>query len=44
VCLSSDKDLDPKKYIEFQVQTILNGISVAVPAGAAVQAGKKAVA
>lgn len=41
VCVSSDRDLDPKKYIAFQVQTILNGISA--PA-AADQAGTKAAA
>jgi TetR/AcrR family transcriptional regulator len=42
VCVSSDRELDPKKYIAFQVETILNGISA--PAGAAVQANRKAAA
>ncbi|AYQ26685.1 MULTISPECIES: TetR/AcrR family transcriptional regulator [unclassified Polaromonas] len=27
ICISSDTTLDPKKYIDFQVQTILGGIS-----------------
>jgi TetR/AcrR family transcriptional regulator len=40
-CLSSDSDLDPKKYIAFQVDTILNGISA--PAVAA-RANRKAAA
>jgi len=39
VCLSSEIDLDPQKYIAFQVETILNGISA--PAVAAV-ANRKA--
>jgi len=42
VCVSSDRELDPKKYIAFQVDTILNGISA--PVAAAVRAGKKAAA
>ena len=42
VCLSSDRELDPKKYIAFQVETILNGISA--PAVAAVRASRKAAA
>lgn len=41
VCLSSDSDMDPKKYIAFQVDTILNGISA--PAVAA-RANRKAAA
>ena len=48
VCLSSNTDLDPKKYIAFQVQTILGGISVpaasAAPVAVAAQAHKKAAA
>ena len=39
VCLSSEIDLDPQKYIAFQVEAILNGIST--PAAAAV-ANRKA--
>ncbi len=42
VCVSNDRELDAKKYIAFQVETILNGISA--PAGAAVRAPKKAAA
>jgi AcrR family transcriptional regulator len=42
ICLSSNAVLDPQKYIAFQVQTILNGISA--PAVAVAQAGKKAAA
>jgi len=42
VCVSNDRELDAQKYITFQVETILNGISA--PAGAAVRAGKKAAA
>jgi TetR/AcrR family transcriptional regulator len=42
ICISSDTHLDPQKYIAFQVETILNGISA--PAGAAVRAPKKAAA
>lgn len=42
VCLSSDTELDPQKYIAFQVETILNGISA--PAGIAVRAHRKAAA
>jgi AcrR family transcriptional regulator len=42
ICLSSNTELDPQKYIAFQVQTILNGISA--PAVAVAQAGKKAAA
>ncbi|WP_411882447.1 TetR/AcrR family transcriptional regulator [Polaromonas sp. YR568] len=41
VCVSSDREMDPKKYIAFQVDTILNGIST--PAVAA-RANRKAVA
>jgi len=40
VCLSSEIDLDPQKYIAFQVETILNGISA--PAVAAAVASRKA--
>jgi TetR/AcrR family transcriptional regulator len=42
ICISSDADLDPKKYIAFQVETILNGISA--PGGAALPANGKAQA
>ncbi|WP_411878146.1 TetR/AcrR family transcriptional regulator [Polaromonas sp. YR568] len=42
VCVSSDRELDPKKYIAFQVDTILNGISA--PVVAAVRAHRKAAA
>jgi TetR/AcrR family transcriptional regulator len=42
ICISSDADLDPQKYIAFQVETILNGISA--PAGAAAQSIRKAAA
>ncbi len=42
ICLSSNTELDPQKYIAFQVQTILNGISA--PAVAVAQASKKASA
>jgi TetR/AcrR family transcriptional regulator len=35
VCLSSEIDLDPQKYIAFQVETILNGISAPAVAAAA---------
>jgi TetR/AcrR family transcriptional regulator len=42
ICISSDTKLDPQKYIAFQVETILNGISA--PAGAAVRAPRKAAA
>jgi TetR/AcrR family transcriptional regulator len=42
ICLSSDMELDPQKYIAFQVQTILGGISA--PTIAAAQASKKAAA
>ena len=42
ICISSDADLDPQKYIAFQVETILNGISA--PAGAAAQSNRKAAA
>src|SRR5215207_2047798 len=27
ICISSETNLDPEKYIAFQVETILNGIS-----------------
>jgi len=40
VCLNSDKDLDPKKYIAFQVETILNGIGAT--ADSAAQPARKA--
>jgi len=40
VCLNSDFDLDPKKYITFQVETILNGIGVA--SNSAAQPARKA--
>jgi AcrR family transcriptional regulator len=42
ICISSDTNLDPEKYIAFQVETMLNGISA--PAGAAVPANRKAAA
>ena len=42
VCVSSDRELDPKKYIAFQVDTILNGISA--PAVAANRPHKKVAA
>ena len=42
ICISSDTHLDPKKYIDFQVQTILGGISV--PAAGAAPASRKAAA
>ena len=42
VCVSSDSELDPKKYIAFQVDTILNGISA--PAVAANRPHKKVAA
>ena len=41
MCVSSDRELDPQKYIAFQVDTILNGIST--PAVAA-RANRKAAA
>ena len=45
ICISSDTNLDPKKYIDFQVQTILGGISLpAATAVAAAQPSKKAAA
>jgi len=40
VCLNRDFDLDPKKYITFQVETILNGIGVA--SNSAAQPARKA--
>lgn len=42
ICISSDTTLDPKKYIDFQVQTILGGISA--PAATAAPASRKAAA
>ncbi len=42
ICISSDTNLDPKKYIDFQVKNILNGISV--PAAPVATANKKAAA
>ncbi|SFU85010.1 transcriptional regulator, TetR family [Polaromonas sp. YR568] len=42
VCLSTDMELDPKKYIAFQIETILNGIGA--PAASAAQANRKAAA
>ena len=42
ICISSETKLDPQKYIAFQVETMLNGISA--PARAAVPANRKAAA